>query len=120
MTTTVNTISKKLTNYNGSYIAYFGLLNKFYEQLNQYSHMFKWYQKIWMYISIHLQILFKPMLWVFHSYTTYKADICSTNGRFTDIKNYKKVKTFYFLRIIPIWWYSSIKPNKKDIEIINE
>ena len=120
MTQKVNSIRLKNRNYNGGYIAYFDLLSKFYKQYSTHKCMFKWYQKIWINISIHFQILFKPLLYIFHSYVTYEADIHYINGKLEDIKKYEKKKIVYLFRFLPIFMYVSNTPSKKDIEIITK
>lgn len=116
---TVKKIRNKYRNYNGGYGIYFKLYLEFIRKMKQMSFMMKTRQKVWTWFAITLQVIFKPILWVFHTVTNYEAKFCIVNGELFKIVSFSKEKTFYFLRVIPIWYYETNKPStKQDFEVL--
>ena len=114
----INTIHNKYRNYNAFYGKYFSLLKKFKVQYNMVKPSLKFHQKLWMFISIISQVIFKPLLYFFHTFIEYKAELHYMNDSLQSVKNYSKRTTIYFLRIIPIMYTVNTEATLKDIEKI--
>jgi len=110
------TIKKKQNNYNGGYVSYFKLYKEFNQELKKLE--LKYIIKIMIRTKIILQVIFKPLLCLFHTVVNYESEFCLTDGCLTDIYSYSKETTIYFLKFIPIWYMVSNKPTDKDIDFL--
>jgi hypothetical protein len=115
---TKHSIKNTHRNYNGGYITYFKLLGQLFSKENrQVLSLLPFFNKIWFGISIFFQMIFKPLLWIFHTKTVYDGSYETVNGNLYDHR-IKKSKTFYFLRFLPFFHFSTTKLKDRDWETI--
>ena len=121
-TVTVTNSKRSLKNYNGGYLTYFKLLPIFKKQYKIIKNQMKVHQKLKMFVSLTLQFIFKPLLYIFHTVTFYDVEYVVNNGNKSDIsfKKYSKDYTVYMFRIIPIFYWNYEEPTDKDIKKILE
>jgi hypothetical protein len=118
-------VQAKQNLYNGGYPAHFKLYKNFLEMAKDYTKLvpvgtkFVKIKVIKMYISITLQVIFKPLLCVFHSFNLYNSKFTVTeSNEIEKIQSYSKESTLYLFKVIPIWYSTSDKPKtKNDFEI---
>ena len=103
--------------YNCGYPTYFKLYKNFLKMNKEYpvGTKFVKIKVIKMYISITLQVIFKPLLYVFNSFNIYNSKFTVTeSNEIEKIQSYSKKSTFYLLKVIPIWYSTSDKPKTKN------
>lgn len=116
---TKNSINNTHRNYNGGYIHYFKLVKKFFEpDFKLFFNELSFFHKVGAIISLSAQFLFKPLLSMVHTKTIYRGDYVHENGILTK-SNLKKIKIYFFLRILPFYGYVTKKIKQSDWEIIN-
>ena len=132
-------IKYELKNYNGGFFTYIKLVKNYYLMLfKHFPLLFKSYDKllaffgeqsswlnklfprlsyIWLIIVSIIKtpywLLIKPFGFLFHSHTKYDGDFRMINYKVTE-SDVKKIKTFYFLRVIPYWFYYTTNLKEKD------
>ena len=122
---TTTRINNTIRNYNGGYIVYFklmlqlGSLFKQLHELEKYLGMPTW--KRFLYNGVvgfkfSLQLIFKPLLWVFHTKIVYEGTYELETGYKPLNIDVDKTTTIYFLRFLPIlkYWTSNLKDKDWD------
>ncbi len=109
-----NTINNVHTQYNGSYIMFFKLIPDLFSSENkQVFSLLPFFGKFTCVGSLTLQFLFKPLLWIFHTVTTYKGTYTHENDVLVQ-NDVKKTKIFYLFRFIPFFGFKTSKLSNKD------